>query len=830
MENRFLVSELTVSPDASISVPKGDLQRDVALPSGAAAANWSFEVPDGTYAATNEVRAAAIAADRSIDYPGKVYEKLTMQDLIKNGSVKSVEQRPELGKFMQDLYKRPIVPEKALVIPGIDLTTKQKPYVFTPAPGTGVDGNTRLDPGTDQTKLIGPSLPNSPDALIGGVLRYSDLIKTDKPSRLPTLEETAAAVRRGEAVYGHGFPAADQIVGIADFNQDGQKDLLLRNKTTGEMQFWYMNGTNKIGEAPLIGTSVVPGSNWEIEGVGDFNSDGRADIVWRELGGSNLTVVWYLNNNQYTGGATTQLNGASFTIPNGWRIDGVVDANNDGKADLLWREAGSSTTAFWYGTGQFNFVGGAVVVPSIPVSSAYSLVGVGDSNGDGVQDLFWQENASGNLIHWRMNAGYQTINTVGSGIMSAGVAGGVIEQVGDVNGDNKPDIVWKMPNGTHVAWQLGGNGLPTVGQTPYLPGNNTSATANFINNNFHSEFGYGMVDTTAAIALLKNQVQSPEQVDALAVNTSLNNNRQNEILNLPESWNQGFTGQGVTVAVVDSGVMVNHSDLNDNIWVNTGEVAGDGVDNDNNGYVDDVYGWDFIDNDNSPIPANNNAIENHGTQVAGMIAGEAAANGASITGGAFNARIMPLRVSVNNGYQLNAIAQATTYAANMGAKVINFSFGGNVPLANQTAVTNAVNYAVSKGAVVIISAGNGGADTIDTVFPAILAGTPGVIAVGATDAGVFGVASANSASRVASFSTGAGGTVRNYVMAPGLNIQTTTRDASGNATYGVTQGTSFAAPLVAAAIATIRQAVPGATPAQITNALAQTADLSDLYI
>ena len=69
----------------------------------------------------------------------------------------------------------------------------------------------------------------------------------------------------------------------------------------------------------------------------------------------------------------------------------------------------------------------------------------------------------------------------------------------------------------------------------------------------------------------------------------------------PEVWNAGFTGEGVTVAVIDSGVDYRHADLIDNIWSNEGEIAGDGIDNDGNGYIDDYFGWDFVSNDASPL-------------------------------------------------------------------------------------------------------------------------------------------------------------------------------------------------------------------------------------
>lgn len=115
------------------------------------------------------------------------------------------------GTLFQPLPQAPVAaPDAKTVIPGVDLTVQPDPYVFVPAPGTGIDGNTPLDPGKNYTQIIGISLPNDPDVLIGGPggTRYSDLIKTDNPSRVPTSEEIAEAVRRGEAVYATDFSAS----------------------------------------------------------------------------------------------------------------------------------------------------------------------------------------------------------------------------------------------------------------------------------------------------------------------------------------------------------------------------------------------------------------------------------------------------------------------------------------------------------------------------------------------------------------------------------------------------------------------------------------------
>ena len=161
------------------------------------------------------------------------------------------------------------------------------------------------------------------------------------------------------------------------------------------------------------------------------------------------------------------------------------------------------------------------------------------------------------------------------------------------------------------------------------------------------------------------------------------------------------TGSASTVvAVVDSGVAWEHPDLAPNIWSNADEIADNGVDDDGNGKVDDVRGWDFVDGDNNPWDYND-----HGTHVAGTIAARGD-NGIGITGVAWEASIMPLRALDAVGTGTNAgITDAFTYAAANGAKVVNASLGGGPrSQAQSDAITNNPN------TLFVIAAGNDGTE------------------------------------------------------------------------------------------------------------------------
>ena len=172
---------------------------------------------------------------------------------------------------------------------------------------------------------------------------------------------------------------------------------------------------------------------------------------------------------------------------------------------------------------------------------------------------------------------------------------------------------------------------------------------------------------------------------------------------VPDGWeyisHEGKNPGGspdVVIAVIDTGVDYNHLDLRNNIWVNPAEIPDNGIDDDNNGYVDDIYGWDCVGNDNDPMDDNG-----HGTHVAGIAAAEN--NNIGGVGVAYNCKIMVLKAGNSSGYFNNSdIAEAIQYAYMNGASVINMSFGGsNVSVAVEEALENAYSTAV-----LVAAAGN----------------------------------------------------------------------------------------------------------------------------
>lgn len=178
-------------------------------------------------------------------------------------------------------------------------------------------------------------------------------------------------------------------------------------------------------------------------------------------------------------------------------------------------------------------------------------------------------------------------------------------------------------------------------------------------------------------------------------------------VNAPEAWYVRTGDPNFTVAVIDTGVQYWRDRLDDNIWTNPGEIAGNGIDDDGNGYVDDIHGWDFSANDNDPDDENG-----HGTHVAGIIGAEEN-EGGGVVGMMWQCKIMPLRFLDANGsgYMSNA-ALAVQYAVRNGARVSNNSYGYSTNAIIQT-LYDAIQAAGNSDHIFVAAAGNN-AQNIDS--------------------------------------------------------------------------------------------------------------------
>ena len=270
-----------------------------------------------------------------------------------------------------------------------------------------------------------------------------------------------------------------------------------------------------------------------------------------------------------------------------------------------------------------------------------------------------------------------------------------------------------------------------------------------------------------------------------------------EQINGPEAWSQQTGSPNVIVAVVDTGVEATHPALAANMWTNRGEIASNGIDDDKNGYVDDVGGWDVANSDNDPSD-----IQGHGTHVAG-IAAATGNDGIGTSGTSWDASIMPVRALDDKGVGTTlGISKAINYAVNNGARVVNLSLGGDgYSQTLATAITEA------KETLFVVSAGNGGSDGVgdDTsVSPSFPCNMPAE--------NLICVAASDSNDSLTSFS--------NYgvsvdLAAPGRTIYSTYPGAK----YSYASGTSMATPFVSGAAALLWAEKTSASTSDIRRAL-----------
>ena len=262
-------------------------------------------------------------------------------------------------------------------------------------------------------------------------------------------------------------------------------------------------------------------------------------------------------------------------------------------------------------------------------------------------------------------------------------------------------------------------------------------------------------------------------------------------------WDAYGTGDGSqTIAILDTGIDYTHPDLAENIWINEAELNGvEGFDDDENGYIDDIRGWDFINGDNAPLDDNM-----HGTHVAG-IAGAVGGNGIGIAGAVWNVKLMPIKVFQSNGVgNASTIAEGVTYASENGATILNMSFGSYAEsLTLKSALENA--YATS---VLVASAGNDGlcigpGKCPDGKIGASLYPSAYTFVLGVQDAALY-----SNYDQDGPIFSGYSNLLNYETTAPGTSIMS----AVPNGGYRKLTGTSMSSPLLAGGVALYLQQNP----------------------
>ena len=229
------------------------------------------------------------------------------------------------------------------------------------------------------------------------------------------------------------------IVGYGDFNGDKKTDIVWRNGRTGQDSVWYLNGKNFVGgdSQVILGRDydylwTVNDLNWSIEGVGYFNGDQKADLIWRNLA-TGANVIWFMDGKNFLGGSSSGLNlvegrDLRYIRPiadRAWKIEAVADMNGDGRSDLIWRNYATGDNAIWYindtnftptgsqatlGVDYVFFMPGRVVFPLDDLT--WHIEAATDLNNDGKNDIVWRNYATGKNSVWYLDGNKFKVNPV----------------------------------------------------------------------------------------------------------------------------------------------------------------------------------------------------------------------------------------------------------------------------------------------------------------------------------------------------------------------------------------------------------------------------------
>ena len=298
----------------------------------------------------------------------------------------------------------------------------------------GHGGDTITDLATkDHLIFTDASLANFTFSLSGTTLNYSGGSLT--LANAPTGHFVASAVTGG----GVDLHLVANTV-VQDFNGDGRSDILWRN-VDGTVGDWFGTASGGLVANGALLTTVA--TNWHVAGTGDFNGDGRVDILWRSDGGEMSNWL-----GTATGGFTPNNANAALLVETSWKIVGTGDFNGDGRDDILWRND-DGTLSDWLGTASGGYTPNNAN-SLIQIATRWHVAGTGDFNGDGNSDILWVSD-SGEVSDWLGNSagGFSANN--GSAFTQVATSWHV-QGTGDFNGDGRDDILWRNDDGTIGDW------------------------------------------------------------------------------------------------------------------------------------------------------------------------------------------------------------------------------------------------------------------------------------------------------------------------------------------------------------------------------------------
>jgi hypothetical protein len=263
----------------------------------------------------------------------------------------------------------------------------------------------------------------------------------------------------GDEIARGATAIVDPAVG-GDFDRNGSPDLFWRNAVTGANEAWLMTGRTRSAVEPTDPATLA--TEWRLVGTADFDHDGESDLLWRSATAGQL-VIWYLDGLVAVGGEPTDPDGTAVA---GWDVVGTGDFDGDGDPDIVWQHPVSGKLVVWRMNGHERTSGGFTVPDGVGHPN-WRLSGVGDLDGDGHPDLVFRNTTSGRAVLWRMNG----VERVSGSFVSPheNDLDWEIAAVADLTGDGRADIVWKhRTTGALRVWAMDGD--LRLAELPTSPG------------------------------------------------------------------------------------------------------------------------------------------------------------------------------------------------------------------------------------------------------------------------------------------------------------------------------------------------------------------------
>lgn len=253
----------------------------------------------------------------------------------------------------------------------------------------------------------------------------------------------------GDGTFGSNFANATHHwdfpwmpVGVGDFNGDNRDDLLFTGPDWS-VKYWLAQPSGGFADNPNFYGQVSQG--WQVQGVGDFNGDGRDDVLWQNMGTGEITD-WL---GQTDGSFASNFANAAHHTTSDWRIEKIGDFNGDGRDDVLWLHD-SGKLIDWLGQADGSFVSNSNVWAA-DVGYGWGIIGTGDFNGDGRDDLLWKRTSDGLVTDWLGQADGSFVSNFANATHHVGEGWGVAG-IGDYNSDQRDDILWGNSDGGVTDW------------------------------------------------------------------------------------------------------------------------------------------------------------------------------------------------------------------------------------------------------------------------------------------------------------------------------------------------------------------------------------------